>query len=176
MNRKKQSLLKILLLIAVLLMYIIGYLIACKYYIISNFYINFTLVLSLIITLVTISLMIFILKKFNRMWVLFIIGVCISSVLLFIFEKDIVKKSQKVEFKKEIYYLENRDFLQNEIVVKRKSCMFFSENIGKIIIPQNCEYNISNTSNMLKINVTYDEKTISYVIDYLNNSIIEEYK
>lgn len=175
MNKKEHSLLKILLLLALSFMYIILYLITCKYYIISFFYIHFTLIIIAISILLI--LLIFTLKrKINSMLILFIIVMCINSSLLFLFEKRVVKESQKVEFKNETYFFENHNFLQNEIVVKRKSFIFFSNDIGKIIIPKNCEYNISSTPNTLQLNVEYDEKTISYVIDYLNNSIIEKHE
>lgn len=161
---------KLIIILFVIFIYFVLLFNVCKYNIISNYYLIFTIVNVLF--LFTILLLYFIKKKkVNYFSILIFILMCITTFISFYFSKHNIKNCYDFKFQNNSFYVENQSFPQNEIIIKKQRLLFFSKNIGKIIIPKNCNYEILDSSSNIKIKIDYNDKTIYYIIDMENEKI-----
>lgn len=145
----------------------------CKVCVIGVFYLGFLLC---IVSFSVISFIISCLvkKKCLYVYLLCIIVVCVLSFVVYIICNSQIDSSiKKVTAGGSVVYFEMHSFPQSEIIIKEQTILCFSDNYGKVIVPQGAQIQVFEDNNNFIFEIVDCSETIKYLVDTENKCITE---
>ena len=145
----------------------------CRTYIISEFYLHFT-VCIIVLLIFLFAVYCLIKRKCSYLYLLCIGVLCALSASVCTICKFQVESSFKtIASCGSTIYFETHNFPQSEVRVKIQTTLCFAQSCGKVIIPKGAEHQITTNEDMLIITMIRNDEKIRYYVNMKKNKITE---
>lgn len=170
---KKTRLLYFLGCMFVAFVYAVTFYLTCRTYIISDFYLHFT-VCIIVLLIFLFAVYCLIKRKCSYLYLLFIGVLSVLSASVCTICKSQVESSFKaVTSCGSTIYFETHNFPQSEVRVKIQTKLCFAQSCGKVIVPKGAEYQITTNEDAFLITIIRSDETIQYYVNIEKNEITE---